>query len=605
MQSIEDCDLIRQRSLTDPIRQLNITDAPAPAGAFFYGLNALSFFLIYDHSMTTDAVIESPLLAYKPDATVKDAIAARLQAQEAGETYYFDPHEARLVVEFFRKHLQHVKGDFAGDALDLQPWAWNELVIPLFAWKRTADALRRYRRAYVEIPRKNGKSTIAAGLALYLLFMDDEAGAEVYVAAADRDQAKIVYDVAKEMTTADPHLRTMSRPMVRSIFVPETASVCRVLSSDAKTKHGFNAHGVIVDELHAQANRDLWDVLTTSVGARAQPLIVAITTAGFDKNSICYEQHDYAEKVLDGRIIDEEFLPIIYNAGIASDDPDWISDVVLERANPAIGVTISREYLEAERKRAIEVPAYENTFKRLHLNIWTEQSDRWLQLHSWDATSGFDVDPAKLEGRQCYAGLDLSSNIDITALSLVFPSQDHDDVLTLFWIPEEGLRKRVQRDGVPYDVWTREGWISTTSGSVIDYSFIESELLDLREKYDIAEIAIDPWNATQLAVRLKETHGFNVIAHRQGFASMSAPSKELEARVLSGRLHHGNNPVLRWMIGNAALDIDAAGNIKPAKNRSTEKIDGVVALVMALSGVIRNTGEKKRSGYEDRGLTFL
>ena len=560
--------------------------------------------MVYRGRMTTDAPAFQPLQLYKHNATVKDAIAARLTAQEAGEPFYFDPHEARLVVDFFRHHLQHVKGDYAGAPLDLQDWAWNELVIPLFAWKRTETALRRYRRAYVEIPRKNGKSTIVAGLALYLLFMDDEAGAEVYIAAADRDQARVVYDVAKEMVTADSLLREMSRPLLRSISVPETASVCRVLSSDAKTKHGFNAHGVIVDELHAQPNRELWDVLTTSVGARSQPLIVAITTAGHDKNSICYEQHDYAEKVLDGRIIDEEFLPVIYNAGIAADDPEWVTDKVLERANPGLGVTISRDYLQGERKRAQEVPAYENTFKRLHLNIWTEQADRWLPLDSWDKLAKFDVDPAQLEGRRCYAGLDLSSNIDITALSLLFPSDDYDELLTWFGIPAENSRTRVHRDGVPYDVWTREGWINTTAGSVIDYDYIERELLELREHYQIDEIAIDPWNSTQLAVRLREYHGFNVVAHRQGYASMSAPAKELEARILSGRLRHGGNPVLRWMIGNAALDVDAAGNIKPAKNRSTEKIDGVVALVMAISGDIRTT-EEKVSSYENRGITFL
>lgn len=514
--------------------------------------------------------------------------------------FWFDEAAADRAVQFFEQYLRHVKGKWAGVPFELMDWQRDKIIRPLFGWKRM-DGTRKYRVAYIEIPRKNGKSTLAAGIALYLLTADGEPGSEVYSAAADREQAAIVFETAKAMVEASPALRKRAQIYKRSIVVPKTRSSYKVLSADAPTKHGLNAHGIIFDELHAQPNRELWDVLTTSTGAREQPLVVAITTAGYDRNSICWEQHDYARKVLDGIIDDPSFFAYI---AAANEDDDWTDPKVWAKANPGLGVSVKQEYLEQECKRAKEVPAYQNTFRRLHLNQWTQQETRWMDMTAWDASAGLLRDH-ELPGRIAYGGLDLSSTTDISAFVLVFPPDESGGgyrVLPTFWMPEDTMREHQKRDRVPYDVWVREGWIKTTPGNVINYGFIRREINRLANIYNIAEIGADPWNATQLLVDL-EGDGFTIVAIRQGFASMSAPTKELMNLVLAKKLIHGGNPVLRWMADNLVVKTDPAGNIKPDKAKSTQRIDGIVALIMALDRAVRN--ENKPSVYEDRGILTL
>ena len=456
----------------------------------------------------------------------------------------------------------------------------------MFGWKRV-DGTRRYRVVYVEVPRKNGKSTLAAGIALYLTFADRENGAQVFSAAADREQAAIVFDLAKHMVERNPQLVGRAEIFRRSMVVPFSASAYRVLSADAHTKHGVNAHGIVFDELHAQPNRNLVDVLKTSTGARRQPVEFYITTAGFDRHSICYEMHEYALKVRDGLIPDDAFLPVIYAASI---EDDWTKKATWKKANPGYGVTIKPEYLAAECKRAQEIPGYENTFKRLHLNIWTEQSSRWLPMVRWNECESTHT-RASMLGQECFAGLDLSSTSDLTAFVLDFPrltlnasgSGVAEHVwLAWFWMPEENIAERVRRDRVPYDIWVREGWITPTPGNVIDYDRVRADINALLEQYVIKEIAIDRWNATQLSTQLSGD-GFIVVPFGQGYASMSAPSRELEKLVIGGQLDHGHNPVLTWMASNVAVEQDAAGNLKPSKAKSGEKIDGIVAGVMGLA----------------------
>ncbi len=512
------------------------------------------------------------------------------------EHFYYDGEAAERAVRFFSTCLTHTKGEWAGQPLVLSDWQADQIIRPLFGWKRK-DGTRKYRTAYIQIPRKAGKSTLAAGIALYLLLADGEPGAEVYSAAADREQAAIVFEMAKGMADASPALRRRVQPFKRSLVMPSTASSYKVLSSDAYTKHGLNAHGIVVDEVHALPDRELWDVLTTSTGARRQPLTVAITTAGFDRHSLCFELYDYACKVRDGIITDESFLPVIFEADA---DDDWKSPATWHKAHPGLGVSVKEEYFAQECAKAQQLPSYENTFKRLLLNIWTEQDTRWLSMDAWDK-SGTDL--PDLEGRACYAGLDLSTTTDITALVLAFPDGGKVHLMPFFWVPQDGIHKRAKRDRVPYDVWVKQGHIEATQGSVIDYEVIRARINELAERFHIKEIAIDRWNATQLATQLTGD-GFEVVGFGQGYASMSAPAKELEKLILGQALNHGKNPVLRWMASNVAIEQDAAGNIKASKAKSTERIDGVVASLMALGRVIANQ-EDMPSVYESGAFAFV
>lgn len=513
---------------------------------------------------------------------------------------WFDARAGAVAVAFFEKLLHHVKGEWSGEPFRLQTWQ-RELVSELFGWKRL-DGTRRYRRAYIEIPRKNGKSTLAAGIGLLLLFADDEPGAEIYSAAADRDQAAIVFDVAKGMVESSPQLQRLAEVFKRSVTVPATRSSYKVLSADAYTKHGLNAHGVIFDELHAQPNRELWDVLTTSMGARRQPLLVAITTAGYDRESVCWEQHEYARQVIAGVIDDPAFYAFI---AAADEADDWTDPTIWAKANPGMGVSVKRDYLETECRRAQNSPAYQNTFRRLHLNQWTQQETRWLDLAAWDRC-GQAVDAAELAGRRCYAGLDLASTTDIAALCLVFPPVEAEEpyqALPFFWIPGENLVEKGRRDRVSYDGWVRQGLMTATPGNAIDYETIRAAIERLGETYDIGDVAFDRWGAVQMSQQL-EGAGFTMVAMGQGFQSMSPPTKELLRLVLDGRLAHGGNPVLRWMADNLVVQTDPAGNIKPNKAKSTARIDGMVALIMALDRATRH-GPPARSVYEGRGLRML
>jgi phage terminase large subunit-like protein len=478
----------------------------------------------------------------------------------------------------FFGELRHTKGEWAGQQFwEAYAPQWQvDLVRQVFGTLRP-DGTRQYRRVYIEVPRKNGKSTLAAAFALYLLYLDGEPGAEVYSCAADRDQAAIVFEQAKAMVEASPELLAISEIYRRSIVVPGTGSSYKVLSADAPTKHGLHAHAVIFDELHAQPNRELWDVLTTSTGARRQPLVIAITTAGYDRHSICWELHDYAIKVRDGVIQDDSFLPVIF---AADPEADWTAEATWKAANPCYGVTVKAEYLAAECARAQESPAYQNTFRRLHLSQWTEQAERWIDLALWDANAGV-VNRAALAGQPCWMGLDLSTTTDLTAAVLVFKGPEGFICLPHFWLPEESLEKRVRRDRVPYDVWARDGLLEVTPGNVVDYHYVRERIRLLGKEFRVKEVAIDPWNATQLAQQLQDDR-FTVVEMRQGFASLSAPTKELMTVLLGHRMAHGGHPVLRWMAANVTVKQDPAGNLKPDKERSQERIDGIVALIMAL-----------------------
>ena len=449
---------------------------------------------------------------------------------------------------------------------------------------------------------KTHNSELAAAIALYLLYADNEPSAEVYGAACDRNQASIVFDVARQMVEMSPAL--MRRSKIRSagkrIINYRNAGFYQVLSAETGTKHGLNVSGLVFDEIHAQPNRKLYDVLTKGSGdAREQPLFFIITTAGNDKNSICYELHTKALDLMAGRKKDATFYPVVY--GLKPEE-DWTDEANWYKANPSLGHTIQIDRVREAYRTAVENPAEENVFKQLRLNIWTSASIRWIPEQVYDK-GNLPMDRDALRGRLCYGGLDLSSTSDITALVLAFPPRTEEEkyiLLPFFWLPEDTLELRCRRDHVLYDVWQKQGFIQTTEGNVIHYGFIEKFIERLGETYHIREIAYDRWNATQMVQNLEDM-GFTMVPFGQGFKDMSPPSKELFKLLMEGNIIHGGNPVLKWMAGNVVMRQDPAGNIKPDKEKSVEKIDGIVASIMALDRCIRNrTGSG--SVYDERGV---
>lgn len=514
-------------------------------------------------------------------------------------TSHYDKAKADRAVKFIQ-NLKHTKGKWDGKKFMLLPWQ-EQIVRDIFGIVR-ADGKRQFLTAYVEIPKKQGKSELAAAIALYLLYADGEASAEVYGAACDRNQASIVFDVAKQMVMKSPALMKRSKiaAATKRIVNYSNAGFYQVLSAETGTKHGLNVSGLVFDEIHAQPNRKLYDVLTKGSGdAREQPLFFIITTAGTDKQSICYELHTKALDIMNGRKNDSTFYPVVY--GLAEGD-DWNDEANWYKANPSLGHTIAIERVREAYKNALENPAEENVFKQLRLNMWTNSTVVWIPEHIYDkGNSPIDID--SLAGRDCYAGLDLASTSDITAFVLVFPPRSEDEkyiVLPFFWLPEDTLELRCRRDHVLYDVWERQGHIHTTEGNVIHYGFIERFIEELGKKYHIKEIAYDRWNATQMVQNL-EDEGFTMVPFGQGFKDMSPPSKELYKLLMEGSIIHGGNPVLKWMAQNVVMRQDPAGNIKPDKERSVEKIDGIVALIMGLDRCIRNGGETT-SIYDERGM---
>lgn len=533
---------------------------------------------------------------------VRLAVQRHLRDLECGHErgLRFDEEAASRVIKFFG-FLKHSKGEWAGQVVRLEPWQ-QFILWMLFGWKG-ADGTRRFRTAYEEIARKNGKSTKAAGVGLYLFDADKEPGAEVYTAATKRDQARITHSEATRMVKKSAALKKRIAIYKDNLHNEATASKFEPVGRDADSLDGLNIHGAIVDELHAHKTRDLWDVLETATGARRQPLMYAITTAGYNRQTICYELHDYTRKVLEGIIEDDSFFGIIFTL---DEGDDWEDERNWVKANPNLGVSVKLDDLRRKAAKAKKMPSALNAFLRLHMNVWTQAETKWVNQEKWTAC-GAAVEAEALLGWACYGGLDLSSTIDITAFILVFPPQKKGDkyvVLCRFWVPETAMHERSKRDRVPYDAWVREGYIEATPGDVIDYDFIVAEILELAERYDLKEIAFDRWGASKMIQELQEVE-LKVAQFGQGFASMSGPMKELERLIAAGELAHGNNPVLRWMADNLVARQDPAGNIKPDKAKSIEKIDGMVALIMALARAILQENEGDDSVYEERGVLLL
>ena len=526
----------------------------------------------------------------------------------------FSAAHAKHAIDFIEQ-LPHTKGEWAGKPFILEPWQRDEIIAPLFGTLRD-DGTRQYRTAYIEIPRKNGKSELAAGVANYLLFADGEPGAEIYGAARDRDQASIVFSVAMQMVKKTPTLLKRSKVLeaVKRVVVPGTDSFYRAIPADDAGSHGFNAHGIIFDELHTQRTRDLWDVLSTSTGARRQPLLFAITTAGFDRNSICWEQHVYAVGLLKLRgIIPDDWHKDIPRAVV--DDPsffayvksvpeewDWQDEKNWHIANPALGVFRGIEEMREKALKAAQLPASQNSFRRLYLNQWTASESRWLDMGAWDRSAG-NVDALALRGRRCYAGLDLAATTDLTAFVLVFPPTRGEGykVLPHFWLPADGIEDREKNDRVPYRTWAQQGYLTLTPGASVDYDRVVEYIEKQGALYTIEEIALDPWGAFDLKNKLAKADK-TVVEVRQNFANMSAPSKALEGLVLDQKLEHGGNPILRWNADNVVVIEDENNNIRPSKKRSLQRIDGITATILGLDRAQRHGGG---SIYDEREVRVI
>ena len=485
-----------------------------------------------------------------------------------------DNEAADRVVRFIETFCTHTKGDKAGAPFILEQWQKDDILRPLFGMKRKADGLRRYRTCYVEIPRKNGKSTLAAAVALYLLFADGEKGSEIVSAAGDRGQARIIYEIAADMIRNAPELAKRCR--ILQSRIKYGTSFYQSISAEASTKHGYNCAAVIFDELHTQPNSELWDVLNTSVLSRSQPVVLALTTAGDRVDSIAHEVHTYARKVKSGEIEDDTFLPVIY---AAEPDERWDDPKVWAKANPGLGVSCAPSYFENYVKRIEAQPSQLYTFQRLHLNIWTNsQEAAWIQDH--DVMKGAEDMPseAELERLPCWGGLDLASTRDLTAFALLWRDGSKYYLRVQHFVPEETANERKQ-----YRQWIDAGHIIATPGNVVDYDRVRDNILEACERYEVRAVAYDRKFSAYIVPQLMEA-GAPMEPFGQGFLSMAHPTKLLERLLVGGDLCFGADPVLRWEFSCVQIARDPADNLKITKNRNKkgDMVDGVVAAVMAL-----------------------
>jgi phage terminase large subunit-like protein len=526
--------------------------------------------------------------------------------------YYFDAEAAEFAEDFFPTFLQHHIGEFNGRPFVLMDYQRLLVVRPLFGWKRTLDGLRRFRKVFLAVPKGNGKSPFGAGLGLFGAFFDGEPGAEVYAVAADRKQAGIVFDSAKVMTERNEYLAERCEVFRDSIKLIGSTESFQVLSSDAGTKHGFRPHFIIFDEFHAQPNRDLFDALYRGMGKRRQPVLFMITTAGDDDESICFEEWDYARRVVTDSVPDEVYLPVLFEA---RPDEDWAALATVQRVNPGYGITMKAGYFETEIAAAQAEPRKRNAFIQLHTNRWVNQAVAWLPIEWWDAATDPVPPDAALALLPCAAGLDLAQKYDLACLAVAFrqalPAGDVIEVVgetpaggvvtrrvelnyrlvvvPFFWIPEDTMREREKDDGIPYSIWAAQGLVTPTPGGVIDYTRIYD---DIRTKIaprfprlKQGGIGYDPAFATDLATKLRDLAGFPVLEVLQNYTHLSEPAQIVEALIKAHRITHGGHRTLRNHVENVAIKTDDAGRIRPVKPKKLagkKRIDGVVALIMAV-----------------------
>lgn len=516
---------------------------------------------------------------------VRKAVKRQIEDQKrfSGKSsrFYFDPDEATKVCKFIEL-LPHTKGQLAGQKIRLEPWQiW--ILTAVFGWRRTADGGRRFRRVYIEVPRGNGKSSLSSGVALYCLLADKEPGAEVYSFATTRDQAGIVFNDAKRMVQQTASLRSHFGVEVLShaLYVPKTNSTFQAKSADGSTLDGLNTHLAVVDELHAHRTRAVYDVVETSLGKRVNSLMWVITTAGFDTSGICYEVRTMVRNVLNRSVVDESQFGIIY--GLDEGD-DWKSLAALEKANPNWGVSVMPEVVTSLQKKAIAIPSAAGNFMTKHLDVWCSAASGWMNMPAWNKCAREELRREDFEGEPCYIGLDLGSKSDMTAKVLMFPREDRDGrtyfvTFADFYLPSRAIETSPNSQ---YRGWVEQGLIRVTEGAMTDFNVVEEDIREDLSRYSVQSIAYDPWQATQLISSLEDS-GAPLVECRMTVQQISEPMKTLEALVLDGRIQHDGNPCLTWMMGNVVAKVDAKDNIFPRKERYEQKIDGPVAMIIALS----------------------
>ena len=522
--------------------------------------------------------------------------------------YYYDEEAADHAIWFFQQ-LKHTKGrKWRGKQFVPSDWQEWDILRPLFGWKRL-DGTRRFRRFFIFVPRKNGKSTLIAAIGLYMLVADGEYGAEVYCTATKEEQAKIVWNEAKRMVRASPLLAGEVQRFAKSLFCEELESVMRPLGRDTEGHDGLDVHCGLIDEYHAHKTDEMVGVLETGIGAREQALIGIITTAGINSKCPCAEEVDFAKSLLEHRVDNEEYFVYLCEP----DDPNkWDTYEECQKANPQIGLSLKWEDFEQEIKLAHQRPSKKFHFLVKRMNIWYEGAEAWIPTEKWDLGAGA-IDWSLLEGKRCFGGLDMGINRDLSAFVLAFMDEKDAKVrsaeklprvylLPFFWIPEEGKRRRYEEDGVDYPTWADQGFIRTTPGDTTRFDIVRRDINELAERFEIAEIAVDPAKAHQLAQELADD-GFEVFKHMQTFPALNGPYEQMENLIFQGRMMHGDNPVMRWMIGNARIIHDAAERIKVAKDKSKDRVDGVVASAMAI-GRLLIAPQPVRNPYNERGLAM-
>jgi len=507
---------------------------------------------------------------------VKQACERQLRDLDRADwVYRFDPDAAERICRF-AELLPHIKGPLAGERILLAPWQAFVLTTA-FGWLRTDTGRRRFRRVYIEVPRGNGKTTMSDAPALYMLGADGEGGAEIYSAARTRDQAKIAFWTAQQMARKSPDfLRSLGiEVLAHRIVQARTASYFEAVSADADSLEGKNVHFGLIDEFHAHRSRDVYDAIETGAGKRDQSMLWAITTAGSDKTGICYEQRAYLLNILKGTVEDANYFGVVYTI---DDGDDWTAEETWRKANPNYGVSVEPEHLAMQCRKAMQSPASQASFLTKHLNIWIQTDQALFDMRAWDRCKDERLNLSQFKGKPCVVAVDLASKTDIAAVILLFEHQGKLIPFGRFYLPESAIE---EARNASYRGWARSGRLITTPGDVIDFGQIETDLLDLSKQFQVREIAYDPWQATQLATRLQQ-QGASVIEFRQTVANFTEPTKELDSLMRSGKIAHDGDPVLAWMIGNVVGHYDAKENVYPRKERPENKIDGAIALIMAI-----------------------
>jgi len=513
--------------------------------------------------------------------------------------YFFDAEAAERPIRFIETYLGHVKG--RRGKLLLVEWQ-KRLVRNIFGWLDLDTKLRRYRSCYLEIPRKNGKTTLAAALAIWFTACDGERGADNLIAAENAKQAGLLYEIAKGMVLDCPFLKPKFKPNGTSkklVYLPSRSYV-QAIPNNPEGSHGENTHFCCVDEYHVQQSREFTDVLRTGTASRDQPFFLAITTAGHSRSSICWEDHELSIEIRDGRKKDPRHLPVIF---AADEGDDWHSPATWAKANPTLGHAIKLDYLESEHQKAINQPSYENTFKRLHLNIWTEQETRFIRMDDWDKCH-WEIEDRDLEKLPAYAALDLSNKLDLTAFSIVWPLEgDKAVVKTWFWLPKESTTADHPKLNNNFETWAQDDNANFTfipgKSILAKVGFVQDTIMNLADKYNFEAIAYDRWQADTI-VKYLQDEGQNMVMWGQGYRGMSQATKELERLVVEHKLNHLNNPVLNWNAQNATVETDSKGNICPVKpvHGSIQKVDGIISTIMAL-GLMRTQHDPRNGSLFD------